>query len=144
MWNPILPKSITNEYQGYPIARILFYVITVITIIRSLLHIFLSDGGAGIIAGIDVAGENGTSVIALFALWGLSQLLVGTVFTIMCFRYKSLISFGYLLLIIEYFGRICLGLFKTLESSHTPPGEIGNYVMVPLAVIMLILSLKRK
>lgn len=48
----------------------------------------------------------------------------------------------YLLLVVEYSGRIVLGLLKPLVVSHVPLGAIGNYVMVPLACIMLFLSLK--
>jgi hypothetical protein len=57
-------------------------------------------------------------------------------------RYRNLIPFMYLLLIIEYAGRILLGLWKPLVVSHIPPGAFGDYIMVPLASLMLILSLK--
>jgi hypothetical protein len=49
----------------------------------------------------------------------------------------------YLLLLVEYSGRIVLGFIKPLEVSHTLPGAFLDYVMVPLATLMLILSLKR-
>jgi hypothetical protein len=140
--NPILPNPITNDYKGYSIARIMFLIIAIITIARSLIHIFLPDGGASVIAGIDTTGEGGNNIIALFALWGLSQLLLGLVFIIVYLRYKSLIGFCYILILLEYTGRIGLGFIKVLESSYTPPGVIGNYIMIPLAAIMLILCLK--
>jgi predicted neutral ceramidase superfamily lipid hydrolase len=79
----------------------------------------------------------------MLAFWGFSQLLMGFVYLVVYFRYKSLVPFIYLLILAEYSGRIAIGLVKPLDVSHTPPGAIGDYVMVPLAIIMLILSLKR-
>jgi len=139
---PIFPASVNNEFKGHPSAKWLFLIITIITILRSCIHIFLPDGGASIIAGIDTTGPNGNTIIALFALWGLSQLLLGLVFLLIFFRYKSLIAVGYLLILLEYTLRIILGLMKSIESTHVPPGVIGNYVMVPLAGIFFYLSMK--
>jgi hypothetical protein len=48
----------------------------------------------------------------------------------------------YLLLIIEYVGRITIGYFKPLIVTRVPPGAVGDYIIVPLAVLMLLLSFK--
>jgi hypothetical protein len=100
------------------------------------------DGGAESIAGIDLSISGGGNIIALFALWGLSQLIIGFVFLVVLLRYKSLIPFMYLLVVIEYSGRIMIGYVKPLLVTHVPPGAIGGYIMVPLAVLMLILSFR--
>jgi len=68
---------------------------------------------------------------------------MGFVYLIVYFRYKGLIPFMYVLILAEYSGRIAIGLVKPLEVSHTPPGAIGDYVLVPLTALMLILSFKR-
>jgi hypothetical protein len=78
----------------------------------------------------------------MFALWGFAQLLMGLVYVVVFFRYKSLIPFMYILIIIEYSGRVLIGMAKPLIVSHTPPGAIGDYILIPLAIIMLVLSLK--
>jgi len=139
----LFPKQVDDSFQGYRIAAAVFLLVMFVTIARSCIHILAPDGGAGSIAGIDVSVESGSSIVSLFALWGLSQLLMGFVYSVVFFRYKSLIPFMYLLLIIEYSGRMVLGILKPPVVSHVPPGAIGNYVMVPLACIMLFLSLKR-
>ena len=138
----MFPRKADNNFQGYRLVVIVYLVITVFTIARSLIHILLPDGGAGNIAGIDVTVEGGQNVVSVFAVWGLSQLLMGFVYLVVFFRYKSLIPFMYLLVLAEYSGRIALGLIKPFEVAHPPPGAIGNYLLVPLAIIMLILSLK--
>ena len=141
--NRLFPKQVDNNFQGYRIATIIFFLITLFTLARSCIHLFAPDGGASSIAGISTAGEGGSNIISLFALWGLSQLLMGLVYLVVYFRYKSLIPFMSLLILIEYSGRMVIGFVKPLEVSHTPPGAIGDYVMVPVAILMLILSLKR-
>lgn len=140
----IFPKQVDNNFQGHKIAAIIFLLITLFTIARSCIHIFAPDGGAGSIAGIDVSVAGGSNVVSMFAFWGLSQLLIGFVYLVVYFRYKSLIPFMYLLILLEYSGRIVLGYIKPLVVTHTPPGAIGDYVLLPLAVLMLILSLKRR
>jgi hypothetical protein len=139
----MFPKQVNNEFQGYRIVVMIILLITFFTIARSCVHILLPDGGAGTIAGIDVTVEGGQNIVSMFAFWGLSQLLMGIVYLIVFFWYKSLIPLMYLLILVEYSGRIALGLFKPLVVAHTPPGAIGDYILVPLAILMLILSLKR-
>ena len=139
----MFPKQVDNIFQGHKIAAIIFLLITFVTIARSCIHILAPDGGAGSIAGINVSVEGGSNIISTFAFWGLSQLLMGFVYLVVFFRYKSLIPFMYLLLFVEYSGRTVLGFIKPLEVTHIPPGAFFDYVMIPLAIIMLILSLKR-
>jgi hypothetical protein len=57
-------------------------------------------------------------------------------------RYRSMIPLLYLLLIGEYAGRICIGIFKPLETLQTPPGAIGNLVLLGAAVLGIFLSLR--
>jgi hypothetical protein len=139
----VFPKQLDNSFRGNRIAVIVFALITVFTLARSCIHIFAPDGGASSIAGINTSVEGGSNVISMFALWGLAQLLMGLVYVVVFFRYKSLIPFMYILIIIEYSGRVLIGMVKPLIVSHTPPGAIGDYILIPLAIVMLILCLKR-
>ena len=42
----LLPDSFDNQQRGHPLALWLFYLATIVTVGRSLAHIFLADGGA--------------------------------------------------------------------------------------------------
>ncbi len=139
----VFPKQLDNSFRGNRIAVIVFALITVFTLARSCIHIFAPDGGASSIAGINTSVEGGSNVISMFAFWGLAQLLMGLVYLAVFFRYKSLIPFMYMLIIIEYSGRVLIGMVKPLIVSHTPPGAIGDYILIPLAIMMLILCFKR-
>jgi len=139
----VFPKQVDNSFRGYKIAAVVFLLITVFTLARSVIHIFFPDGGAGSIAGINTSDEGGSNIISMFALWGLAQLLMGFVYLAVFFRYKSLIPFMYILILAEYSGRVLIGMAKPLVVAHPPPGAIGDYVLIPLAIVMLVLSLKR-
>ena len=108
---------------------------------------FLPDGGAQSIATIplDTFTVNGAAaLIHLFGLWGLSQLLFGLLYAIVLWRYQSLIPLMYLFILMEYTGRLLLTFAKPFETNGTAPGAIGNYVLIPLALVMLILSLQER
>jgi hypothetical protein len=145
MLERLFPQNKTNAYRGNPIAKWVFILLTIVTIARSLVHMFSSDGGAQSIATIplDSFTVNGADVVILiFALWGLSQLLIGIIYGFVLWRYQALIPLMYLLMIFEYGMRIVLGAIKPIETTGTAPGAIGDYIIVPLAIIMLVLSLR--
>jgi len=83
-----------------------------------------------------------SSVISVFALWGLSQLLIAIVMLIAALRYRSMVPLLYLFLVVEYSARICIGIFKPLETLQTPPGAIGNLVLFGAAMLGMFLSLR--
>ena len=147
MINRMFPKQLTNEYKGLKIAKWVFILITIVTLGRSLVHMFARDGGAQSIANIplDRFSQNGAATaILIFSLWGLSQLLIGLVYTIVLWRYQALIPFMYLLIVIEYVMRIVLSMLKPIVVMGTAPGAVGNYIFVPIAIGMLVLSLRQK
>ena len=141
----MFPKVINIDFKGKKFSLWVFGLITVLTLGRSLVHIFARDGGAQSIATIplDTYTEAGANTIVLmFSFWGLSQLLMGFLYVIALWKYRSLIPFLYLLLFIEYIGRILLGLWKPIALTGSAPGGVGNYIMAPLALLMMILSLR--
>lgn len=142
MLNRLLPDRI-DRYDGHPLAVWLFVPITVVTIGRSLVHVFKADGGAQSIATIplDAMTSGGAeAVVTLFALWGLSQLLIGLFYFVVLLRYRGLIPLMALAMLVEYLGRMLIGMAKPIPSLETPPGVIGNYLMILLASVMLGLS----
>jgi len=125
MLERLFPTNKTNTYRGNPIAKWVFVMLTLVTIARSLVHMFASDGGAQSIATIplDSFTANGAdAVILIFALWGLSQLLIGIIYGIVLWRYQALIPLMYLLMIFEYGIRIVLGAIKPIETTGTHGG----------------------
>ena len=148
MIEKLFPKTVDNQYRGSAIAKWLFVAITIHAVVRSLTHIFLPDGGAQSIATIplDAFSPGAASVIVgLFAYWGLSQLLFGLVFVLVLWRYQSLIPLMWVVMFIEYTGRLLIGgFYKPFETVSTAPGAVLNHIFPVLALIMLVLSLKEQ
>lgn len=145
MLEKLFPKQLDNDYRGAPIAKWIFIAMVVLTVARSLAHVFLPDGGAQSIATIpldDFTANGAAATIHIFALWGLSQLLFGLLYVVVLWRYQALIPLMWLFILTEYSGRLLLTFAKPFETHGTAPGAIGNYIFVPLALIMLFLSLR--
>ncbi len=141
----LLPTEINNEFHGSRLALWLFYPFTLLTLWRSQHHLLAPDGGAQSIATIPLDSYSAGAVetiIGIFALWGLSQLIIGLVYLMAAIRYRSLIPLLYLLAALEYLVRmVYISGFKPLETSGTAPGATGNLPLFLFAFVMLLVSL---
>ncbi|MCY3864613.1 MAG: hypothetical protein OXG68_04160 [Chloroflexi bacterium] len=146
MIEKLFPQPVTNNYTGHTLAKWVFAALTLITIGRSLVHMFAADGGAQSIASIalDTFSQGGANtVITVFGLWGLSQLIIGLLYVIVLWRYQSLIPLMYAFFSCEYFMRLLAFLYTPgLAKLETAPGEIGNIIFLPLGLVMLWLLLR--
>jgi hypothetical protein len=123
---------------------IFLIVLTTVTTLRSLAHIFLPDGGANSIAGLNVSVEGGNNLIAMFAQWGYTQLLLSVMMWGVIFFARNLLPFALLVQTLDWGGRILIGLMKPVEVASPPPGEIGSYILWPLCLIALWFSLPKR
>ncbi len=143
-----LPAKIDNTFAGKKISIWFFYMLTITTLWRSQHHLLATDGGAQSIATIPLdtySAEASATVIGLFALWGLSQFMIGVVYLAACLKYKALIPFLYALGCIEYGLRaFYIGNDKPIETVGNAPGAIMNVPLMMILFSMLILSLWRE
>ena len=144
----LLPKRIDDSFRGAKVALWLFYILTAVTLWRSQHHLFSGDGGAQSIATIPLdsySPEASSTVVGVFALWGLSQLLMGFIYLLVCLRYKALVPLMCLLGIIEYGVReFYISNYKPVETTGDAPGALINLPFMLLFSLMLVLSLWRK
>ena len=136
--------EMTPGYQGSRFSLIFLVLLTSITSLRSLAHVFLPDGGANSIAGLDVSVAGGSNLIAMFAQWGYTQLLLSVMMWGILIFAKSLVPFALLVQTLDWGGRILVGQMKPVEVASPPPGEIGSYILLPLCLIALWFSLPKK
>ncbi len=134
------------EFNHKKWIKSVFFVISIITILRSLIHIISPDGGAGSIAGIPLSQysiEASQTIIFMFALWGISQLIIGLFYIYVLIIKPNLIPIMLLSLTLEYSLRLIIGQLKPILTTHTAPGAYGNYIMIPLSIILFLLSIKK-
>jgi hypothetical protein len=142
-WSLLFPAA-DRVYRG---SRISFYFLVLVAAagtIRSLIHILAVDGGATSIAGLDIQVEGGNNIVAMFAQWGASQLILALIYWLVILRYRFLVPAMIVTVALEQALRIGAGLLKPVEVAAPPPGEYGSYILLPLALLFLFLSLRKQ
>jgi hypothetical protein len=138
----ILPARADNTIRGSKIPFYVFIVVAAIGLVRSCIHIFAPDGGAGSIAGMDMNVTGADEVIFAFALWGSAQFIYALLQWLVILRYRSLVPLMWSIQLLETLGRMLVGRIKPVTFAHTPPGAYQNYIYLGLAVLMLGLALR--
>jgi len=141
-WSRFLPPP-CDDYRGSRLAYYFLIFVAVVSTVRSLIHIFAPDGGAGSIAGLAVDVEGGANIVAMFGQWGASQLILALFYWLAILRYRSLVPFMLAMVVLEQTLRIAVGQLKPVEVAAPPPGEIGSYILLPLSALALILALRQ-
>ena len=140
---PLFPE-VQNGYKGFKAVIVIVVLLAIVSTVRSLIHIFLPDGGSNAIAGLVIPGDANSAVIFTFAWTGLYQLIFAVILWIVLIRYRNLLPLMILLLFFEELGLFLIPLFKPIASSlmtHTPPEAIGNKLLLPLILILFFVSL---
>ncbi len=140
VWSVLLPPTVGNQVRGSKIPYFVFLLLSLVSAVRSCIHTFAPDGGAGSIAGLDLSVPGADGIVFAFALWGSSQLVYAIIQLVVAFRYRSLVPFFYALLALETLLRMVVGHMKPVTFAHTPPGQTSNFVILPLALGMLVWS----
>lgn len=110
--------------------------------IPGCIHYFLSDGGAGVIAGLDLS-QNGTLILAVFAWVGAVQIPMGLMLFLIGLRYRTFVPLGLLMVMITRGLMSVDGWFlKGAAGGHHPPEHFASPVAVVLALVFLALSLR--
>jgi hypothetical protein len=136
-----------NDYKGSRIVVVITLLLTIASTVRSLIHIFLPDGGAGVIAGLALDGPLASAVIFAFAWSGLYQLIFAMIQWLVLARYREFIPIILLLIFFEQVSLSVIPLFKPIAESvltHTPPEAVANKILLPFVLIMFVLSLIKK
>jgi hypothetical protein len=139
---PLLPDSTNDRYAGSKLAAYFLTFVGLTTLGPGLIHTFLPDGGAGVIAGMDLS-VNGAAIVGVFAWAGATQIVWGITLLGASLRYRSLVPPLLALLLLER-SLIALNLWgwKAPAGDHRPPEAYATLVTLPLLVAALVLSLR--
>ena len=140
----VLPGNANNTYKGSPIALWIFAAFTVISFIRSLIHMLKNDGGAQSIATIPLdkyPKKASETIVFIFGYWGISQLLMCFVYAAIIWKYQNLLPLGWILFTFEYGLRLVQKMYKTIETVGQAPGGILNHFGPLIGIFMFWLSL---
>ena len=145
--NPLLPQRADNAYRGHKLALVLFGVLLVLKASISLGSIFNGHTAATSADGIPIdtyTPAGARTVLSLFALLGLSNLVICFIGAVVLVRYRTLIPLMFGLFLLQQLGRQLVLQLLPIARTGTPPGSSINLVILTLMVVGLALSLWRR
>jgi hypothetical protein len=147
LFSQFLPQRLDNAYRGHLAALWLFVPVVVMKTGIALGTIFNGRRVAQSADGIplDSFGAAGAqAVVALVAIWGLSQLVFSVFGLLALFRYRAMIPFMFALLLSEHLARRWILFLKPIATTGPHPGGYVNLVLTALMIVGLALALWRR
>jgi hypothetical protein len=136
----LMPPSTNAAYHGSLWSAWYLTLVGLLEIAPGCIHYFLPDGGAGVIAKIDLSSRRDT-IVAIFAWMGAMQIPFGLSILIVSLRYRSLVPLFLILAILQRGLMVWNGWFGKGSHGHHPPEHYGSLVAVFLGLIFLALAL---
>ena len=145
MFKQLFPQRVDNTYRGYKLALWFFALVVLMKVGMSLNSIFNGYFVASSADGIPLdtfTSAGAQTVVSLFAIWGLAQLVICLLCILVVVRYRSMIPFMFALLLLEHLSRKLILHFLPIAKTGTPPGFAVNLVLLALMIVGLALSLR--
>lgn len=145
MFNQLFPQRADNMYRGHKLAPWLFALLVLMKAGISLNSIFNGYAVAGSADGIPLdtfTPAGARAVVSLFAIWGLSQLMICLLGILVLVRYRAMIPLMFALLLLENLGRKLVLHLMPVATTGTSSGYAVNLVLLSLMIVGLALSLR--
>jgi len=140
----LIPLSLNDRYSGSNASVVYLAVLAVLTLIPGLIHSFLPDGGAVVIAHLDL-GDRAQLVRGVFAWEGATQLALGAAMAMVAWRCRPLTPFFLLLVLLER-GLMALDgwVLTPPTNGHHPPEHYASVAILPVTLVFLVMSLRAR
>ncbi len=140
----LFPASTNKDYSGAAIAAWFLVLSGLLELIPGCIHYFLPDGGAGVIAGLDLTRDRPV-VLSLFAWTGSVQIPFGLAMILVALRYRTFVPLFLLLDCMER-GLMTLAgwVLRPAPGPHYPPEHYGSPIATVLLAIFFVLSLRKR
>jgi hypothetical protein len=145
MLNRLFPGQIDNTFAGYRAALWLlglFIALKLAMSVNSILNTASVAAGADGLPLDSFGPAAARTVLMLFALVALGQLMLAVIALVTLIRYRALVPFIYLVLLGEHLARRFIVQGYAVERTEgTPAGWYVNIALLALLTIGLVLSL---
>lgn len=141
-WSRLLPPSTNTAFAGPGVAAAFLLLAGVLEVIPGCIHYLLPDGGAGVIAGLDLS-QHGETIVGVFRWFGALQIPTGLLLIVIAWRYRSLVPLGLLWIILAR-GLLSMDAWFDTDalSRHHPPAHFASPVAVVIALTLLVATLR--
>ena len=147
MFNRLRPQRVDNAYRGTKLALWFFALVVLMKLGISLGSIFNGYAAANSADGIPLdtfTPAGAQTVVSLFALLGLSNLIICVLCALVLARYRALIPLMFALLLFQQLSRQLILQFLPIPRTGTPPGAGINLVLLVVMIVGLALSFRSK
>src|SRR5881227_2581463 len=138
MLNRLLPRSIDNTYRGHKLALWLFGLVVLMKLAISLNSIFNGHTVATSADGIPLdtfTPAGAQAFVSLFAAWGLAQVVICVLCIVMLVRYRALVPFLFVVLLLEHLSRRLIFYVMPIVRTGAPTGSIVNPLLLTLMIV---------
>ena len=140
----LFPPSTNADYRGSPWSAAFLGLTGVLTLAPGVIHYVLPDGGAGVIAGLDLA-RDGRTIVGVFAWMGALQIPYGLLMLVVAIHYRSLVPlFLAAQLAQTVLSAAAAWILKGVIAGHHPPENYAVLIDLPLLALFLWLSLRTR
>ncbi len=139
-----IPRKADNAYRGQRLALWLFGLLLLVRGVMGLNSIFNGRLVASSADGIPLDSftpAGAQTVVALFALFGLSRLMLTVIGVVVLARYRTLVSFMFALFLLEQLSRYLIVQQIPIPRTGTPPASAINLGILAVTALGLALSL---
>ncbi len=147
MLENLLPRTIDNTYRGQKLAYVPFVLLVLLKLVigvNSIVHGYDVMTRAD---GIPLATFPPAAIQTLISLWallGLSHIIIALLCILVLIRYRSMIPLMFALLLVQNLGGQMISHFLPLFRTGAPPAYIVNITFITSMVVGLMLSLWRR
>jgi hypothetical protein len=140
----LLPPSSNDLFEGSLASVAVLGLSGLLELGTGCVHFLLPDGGAGVIAGLDLA-VNRHVIIGVFAWMGALQIAYGLGILAVAFWYRPLVPlFLGLGLLERILMSVAAWVTKPSPTGHHPPEHYASLVLVPVLALFWVMAMTRR
>jgi hypothetical protein len=147
MLDQLLPKSIDNAYRGHKLAFVPFVLLVLMKCVIGVNSIVNGYAVMTKADGIPLGTFPPAAVQCLVSLWallGLSHVIIGLLCILVLIRYRSMLPFMFALLLLQHLGGRVITHYLPLVRTGAPPASIVNLTFLAMMIVGLGLSLWKR
>jgi hypothetical protein len=147
MFEGVFPRTIDNTYRGRQPALWIFGLLVLMRLVIGINSIFNGWAVLTTADGIPLdtypAGAAQT-IVSLWALLGLSRVVLSVLCLTVLIRYRGLIPFLFVLFLLAHLAGELISRYLPLARTGAPPASIINFTFLLLTILGLLLSVWRR
>ncbi len=146
MIHDLLPVRFDQTYRGRAVALWLFAIVLTMKLLIGANSILNGETVAVRADGIPLGSftpAGASTILALFAIWGLAHLMIVGMGVLALVRYRAMVPLLFAVLLLEHLSRKLILTRLPMARVGAPPGITVNLVLLSLMIAGFALSMWR-